>query len=434
VRKGRGPRALMPAILAAPAYRRLWTSGLVYYHAYMCEIVIAGWTVLQLTGSPFAVGLVGFSRMLPMLVLGLILGTMADRFRGSTVLLLVQIGGATTALAMTALFATGRVQLWQICLLTGLFGCCWTGDFSARRSLIAQLQEPERVGNAMSLETVSMLGSKIAATALGGVLLALDGPRLAYGWLACVYATGILMALRLRQDSAAIRREPPAAVSLLALVRTGWTAAVRTPLVRAVLLVTVVMNLFVFCYQQIIAVIAGEILRVDAPRMGLLAGIDGVGAIVVATLLATRTRPVRQGAIFLAGACGAAMLVAALALSRSYPLSLVVQIALGACSGAFGSMQTTLIAGATAPALRARAMGILAMAIGVTPFGILLSGTLSAAIGPSPTLAGLGLAALALNLAILARNRVLVEGLKVEGRRSPVPGAAPEVQHRAIEE
>src|SRR5262249_2005372 len=146
VRNGRRSRALMPAILAAPAYRRLWLSGLVYYHAYMCEIVIAGWTVLQLTGSPFAVGLVGFCRMLPMLVLGLILGTMADRFRGSTVLLLVQIGGALTALSLAALFASGRAQLWQISLLTGLFGCGWTGDFSARRALISQLQEPGLVG------------------------------------------------------------------------------------------------------------------------------------------------------------------------------------------------------------------------------------------------------------------------------------------------
>jgi MFS family permease len=407
-RPARGPRALTPAILANPAYRRLWTSGLVYYHAYMGEIVIAGWTVLGLTGSPFAVGVVGFCRMLPMLVLGLVLGTLADRIRGSTLLLAVQVGGLITALTLAALFASGAAQLWQICLLTALFGCGWTCDFSARRALISQLHEPARVGNAMSLETVSMLGSKIAATALGGVLLAADGPRLAYGWLALVYATGIALTLRTRADAAAIGRPPPAGISPLALARSGWTAAVRTPVVRAVLLVTVVMNLFVFCYQQIIAVIAGQVLQVDATRMGVLAGIDGVGAIVVATVLATRSRPVRHGPVFLAGACGAAALVAVLALSRSYPLSLAVQVLLGACSGAFGSMQTTLIAGAIAPELRARAMGILAMAIGVTPFGILLCGALSAAIGPSVTLALFGVAALLLNVAVVVRNRSLI--------------------------
>jgi len=411
----RAPRRVFavptPGMLAEPAYRRLWVSGLAYYHVYMGEIVIAGWTVFSLTNSPFAVGLIGFCRMLPMLVLGLILGTLADRFRGQLLLLGVQIGGLLTALTLAGLFAVGSPPLWALCLLTGLLGVGWTCDFSARRALIAQMQSPERLGSAMSLETVSMLGSKIGATALGGLLLAIDGPRLAYGWLALVYGVGIVLALRLRGDSAAIRREPPAAVSLLALVRTGWTAAVRTPLVRAVLLVTVVMNLLVFSYQQIIAVIAGQILQVDAVRMGILAGIDGVGAIVVAAILVTRKGPLRRGGIFLVGACGAAALVAVLGLSRSYPLSLVAQVLLGAGAGAFGSMQATIIAGAVAPEVRARAMGILAMAIGVTPFGILLSGALSAAIGPGITLATLGLLALALNLAILARNRELVKGV-----------------------
>lgn len=399
-----------PGLLAAPAYRRLWVSGLAYYHAYMGEIVIAGWTVLGLTGSPFAVGLVGFCRMLPMLLLGLVLGTLADRIRGHRLLLGVQLGGLLTAALLALLFAAGTPPLPAIYILTGLFGVGWTCDFSARRALIAQMQEPSRLANAMSLETVSMLGSKLAATALGGLLLALDGPRLAYAWLAVVYGAGLVLTLRMQGDGAAIRREPPAAVSVLALVRSGWSAAVRIPIVRAVLLVTVVMNLFVFCYQQIIAVIAGQILQVDASRMGLLAGIDGLGAIAVAAFLTTRRGPLRRGAIFLAGACGAAALVVALGLSRSYPLSLAVQILLGAGSGAFGSMQAALIAGAVPPELRARAMGLLAMAIGVTPFGILLSGALSAAFGPSTTLAALGVVAVALNLAILAGNRGMVRG------------------------
>ncbi|CAA9590029.1 MAG: hypothetical protein AVDCRST_MAG18-4852 [uncultured Thermomicrobiales bacterium] len=404
-------RVPSPAVLAVPAYRRLWIAGLFYYHAYMGEIVVAGWVVFQLTGSAFAVGVVGFCRMLPMLVLGAILGSLADRFRGALLLPLVQLVGLLAALTLAGLFALGGVQLWQIYLLTGLFGCAWTCDFAARRALIAQIQEPARISNAMALESVTMLASKIGATALGGWLLAIDGPRLAYGWLAIVYGAGLLATLRLRAVTKELRGEPPAAVSLLALVRSGWTTAIGIPVIRALLLVTVVMNLCVFCYQQIIAVIAGQILFVDSTRMGILAGADGVGAIIAAAILMTRSRPLPRGLIFLGGACGAAVMIILLGLSRVYALSLLVQVVIGVCSTCFGAMQSTIIAGTIAPAMRARAMGILAMAIGVTPFGILLSGALSAAIGPSLTLVSLGLAALALNATIVAHNRSLLHPL-----------------------
>ena len=175
------------------------------------------------------------------------------------------------------------------------------------------------------------------------------------------------------------------------------------------------MNLLVFPYQQLIAVIAGDILAVGAARMGVLAGADGVGAIVVAGFLATRSRPIRQGPVFLVGACGVGALLLALALARSYPLALGLPVPIGAGAGAFGAMQPALILAAVAPEQRARAMGMLAMAIGTAPFGILLAGTLSDAIGPAVTLAGMAALALLLIAAIVARNRAFLAA----------PGAAP---------
>ena len=80
-RAGRVVQGARPAVLASAPYRGLWLGGLLYYHAFWFEIVAAGWVALALTASPFAVGLVGFCRMLPMLALGLVLGAVADRVR-----------------------------------------------------------------------------------------------------------------------------------------------------------------------------------------------------------------------------------------------------------------------------------------------------------------------------------------------------------------
>lgn len=177
---------------------------------------------------------------------------------------------------------------------------------------------------------------------------------------------------------------------------------------RGVLLITVVMNLLTFPYQQLIVVVAREILHVGSGRMGLLAGIDGLGSIAVAGFLAFRTRSFRRGRVFLLGSVGITVLVIALANSHLYLLSLVLQIIVGTGHGAFASMQPALIMGATEPHLRARAMGMLAMAIGMGPLGILLAGGLSALIGPSLTLSAMAIASLLLMGLIVSRNRTLL--------------------------
>ncbi len=97
-----------------------------------------------------------------------------------------------------------------------------------------------------------------------------------------------------------------------------------------------------------------------------------------------------------------------LVLSRLFAFSYGMQIVLGICSGMFGAMQPVLILNMVEVQMRARAMGMLAMAIGVGPFGILLTGVLSATIGPMWTITGMSVTALALMVAVVLRNRILL--------------------------
>jgi MFS family permease len=402
-------RRFVPPMLAIPAYRRLWLTGIIYYFSNAFETIVAGWAVLQMTGSPFAVGLVGFCRTLPMLVLGLLLGSIADRIRETTLILLVQVSSLVTATCLALLFLTGVVQVWQICLLTIIFGCGWACDFSARRALVVQLSGIERASNALSLETMTNVGMKVLGGALGGAVLAFGGPRLGYWCLVALHASALLAVVWMRRHDVPVQRPERTTIPLINLVRMGWTTSVHNPTVRGVLLITVVMNLLTFPYQHLIVVVAAEILAVGSERMGLLAGIDGVGSITVAGLLALSTRVFLRGRIFLLGSFGVTILVIALANTHVYVLALGIQVAMGLCHGAFASMQPSLIIGATEPHLRARALGMLAMAIGMGPLGILLAGTLSTVIGPTVTLTGMALTSLVLMVLILSRNRMLLK-------------------------
>jgi hypothetical protein len=395
--------------LAVPAYQRVWRSSLLYYHAYHFEIITAGWVVLVRTGSPISVGLVGFCRTIPMFVFGLILGAAADRFRRTDVLLAVQTLGLSAALTMALLFTADVVHLWQIYLITGLLGCAWATDFSTRRALISELHARERIVNALSLESMSMQGNKILATLLSGLFLAIGGATLCYWWLTAIYALNLFAILRLRHYLGATQERPsPHGVRLAQLVKGGWSVAVQTPVVLGVLLITVVMNLLVFPYQQMLPVIARDLLHVGPKQLGVLAGADGIGSIIVGAILTRRARGSRHGVIFLAGAFAVGLFVIVLAMSRLFALSWGTQVTLGLCSGMFGAMQPVLILNMVEVQMRARAMGMLAMAIGVGPFGILLTGILSATIGATWTITGMSLLALVLMAAVLSRSRSLL--------------------------
>lgn len=401
-------RGLLPAPLTAPAHARLWLSSALYYHANHFEMITTGYVVLQTAGSPLDVGVVGFCRAIPMFALGLVAGAATDRFRRTGVLLAVQAVGLVAALLLAVLFTLGGARVWQIAPLTALLGCAWATDYPTRRALIAEIHPREGVVPALSLESLTMQGNKIVAALASGLLLALGGGTLAYGWLTLVYGCNLLALVRLHRFPDTPRGpRSVGGVRLTERVRGGWGVAVRTPLVLGVLLVTMVMNLLVFPYQQMLPVVARDVLGIGPQQLGLLAGADGIGALVTGVALMRQRGRFRPNILFLCGSFGGAVAVIALAASPLFALSYGIQIAVGLCTGAFGAMQSALVLGAVAPAMRTRAMGMLAMAIGIGPFGALLAGALSATFGPTWTLAGMAALALVLMAAITARTRAL---------------------------
>lgn len=398
--KRRGLSKLSARVLASPLYRRLWVSGIIYYSARWVEIITSGWIVLALTGSPLLVGLTGFFRVLPMLVLGSLFGVLADRFTRVNILLGIHAASLLAALILTTTFLLGVESLAIIYPMIFILGCGTAADFSARSALIDEVQDRSLLANTMSLESLSMSGAKITATIVAGFLLSAGGAALAYGYLALLYTAGLiwLSALKRRLPE----RRPgshPGSLRLISSLSSGWASALRLPVVRGVFFVTIIINVLIFPYQQLIAIVAGDILSVGPFWMGVLAGADGIGGILTAAWLTFGSGSRRQGALFVGGATGAAALLIGLALSSVFTLSLAIQVVIGICTGLFAAHQAALVLNATPVESRARALGLIATAIGLTPVGMLLVGGLSSAVGAQAaiaTMAALGLIGLLL--------------------------------------
>jgi MFS family permease len=405
---GRVIDLVTPPVLANLEYRRLWYAGFFYYQAYWMEIVVTGWVVLTLTGSATSVGVAAFVRTLPMLLLGVVFGSLADRFPRMTVLLGIQIASLTAAIVFAGMFFFGFERFWLMCLMTGLIGCAWAADFATRRALISELNTRETTANAMSLEALTMQGGKIIAPVVGGFMFGLAGASFAYLGLMLLFGAAIVSLLRFRavfQGTTAVARP---SVSLIDLIRSGWETAIQIPIIRMTLIITVVMNMLVFPFMQMISLIAGEILEVGPSRMGLLAGALGVGSAIIAGFLTFRGRPNLAPQLFVGGAISGALLLMLLAMSTNFQLSLTIQLVIGACFGAFGAMQPVIIVSNVEAEMRARAMGLLAMAIGTVPLGLLITGGFSSLFGPALTIGGMALVASVLLIATSIHYRSLL--------------------------
>ncbi len=364
------------------SFRRLWAASWCYYVARMMEMATLLWLVLDLTDSPGKVALVGAFRTAPMFLLGLAAGTLADRIPKRRLLLSAQTLTASVAAALAILLLTGGVPFWYAYIAIFISGIAWTTDFSSRRSLLSEWYSGRRLVNAVSLDSAVLTGSNMMGPLLAGLLIFWLGFAGAYVVVAALYALGVLFIYFLpkRTPQAVQNAEAPIsqfqALKQLRANRTIWAA----------LIVTVALNLFGFPFQQMVPVIARDVLGTGSVLYGLLASGYGVGAIM-GSLLIAGGRFRSHGTLYSLGATLLVTAVFAFSFSEIYWLSLLLLFAAGFGMSAFSILQPVIVLEAAPPGMRGRAMGAIALAIGFNPLGLIVLGQLAESLDPQKSLA-----------------------------------------------
>ena len=365
-----------------PQFRLVWASSWCFYVGRMMELAVLLWLVLDLTGSPSRVALVGVFRTAPMFLLGLAAGTLADKFARKYLLLAAQTLNAGTALTMTVLLATGELAFWYAYVAIFITGCAWATDFSSRRALLSDVFSGPRLVNAMSLDSAVLTGSNMMGPLLGGSMIYLGGFVGAYALLAALYTTGMVIILFVRiptqQRASALQEAAPTQREVLRSIRSN-------PTVLSVLLITMALNLFGFPFQQMLPIIARNVLGTGPVLYGLLGSAVGVGAITGSLFIATGQFR-RHGTLF---SLGASLMLAALfafSFSKVYLLSVLLLMVAGMGMSGFSILQPVIVLQAVPMRMRGRAMGAIALCIGFSPVGIYLVGHMAEAWGPQRAL------------------------------------------------
>ena len=385
--------------LRAPDYRRLWLVGLCLNIARWVDMLALGWLALELTGSPLMVGLAAFCRSMPQLALGPFGGALADRLARGPLLVVSQSMALAAAIGLAVLFGSGHGVYWALIAIEVVLGAAWALDFPVRRTALFALVGPAGVTNAVSLETVSMQVAKMVGPTLGGLLLGRLGAGACYTGLAMLYGTAVLLTWRLRTRVGG--RAAPEAPT--ATWREGVAAVWGSPAVRGVLVITVLMNVLVFPYQQMLPVFARDVFRVGPELLGLLVAADGLGALVSALAVASQRGFGWHAQLFAGGSVAAAVLLLGFTLSPWYALSVALMFCMGIAESGFATMQTAMVLLGAPAHMRGRAMGILSACIGTQPFGALWIGFLSSRAGAPLATAVSGAVALALMLPVAWR-------------------------------
>ena len=370
--------------LANPTFARLWWTNWPLYTARMMELVALSWLVLEITDSPSQVALVGVSRMLPMFLLGLVAGSLADRFSKVGVLLSVQVLNLIVGCSVLALLLSGNMEVWHVYLAIFLTGTGWTLDFAARRSYYSELFSTTELVNAVSLDTASMTGSMMMGPVLGGGLISLVGFSGTYIVMVAMYLVGFVVMLSLVKGGVARNAVPKD--SIVSQVTEAVRVVRGNRTIWAVFLVTVALNFFGFPYIQMVPVIARDVLGVDEVLFGALMSSAGMGALIGSLVIASN-KVSRQGTVY---SLGASLMLAALflfAFSQVYVISVVLLFLAGLGTSGFATMQVTMALRAVSPEMRGRAMGAIALGIGASPLGMIVVGQMAEALNTQTALA-----------------------------------------------
>ncbi|MCF3143956.1 MFS transporter [Streptomyces platensis] len=299
-------RALLdvtPLRRSAP-FRRLWLGQALSRLGGQMTLVTVMYQVWQTTHSTVWTGAVGLAQAVPLIVLGLFIGSLVDRVDRRKFYLIMTAGQAGCVLLLALQGLVGQFPTAAVLLLVAVESCFTAGSAPASRTFIPRLLPEEQRAAGVALNRISFQGAMLAGPALGGLILGRLGVGGCYLIDALTFAAAFYGAFGLPRMSPG---DEPARPGLRG-VADGLAFLVRTPVIRGALLTdlaTTVLSMPISLFPQVNAERFG-----DSPRtLGLFLTAVAVGGVAASLLAGSFTRLARPGLVMLAGSAtwGAAL-------------------------------------------------------------------------------------------------------------------------------
>jgi MFS family permease len=360
-------------------FRLLIVGRLIAQIGEMTVSVGVGWELYERTGDALALGLVGLVQIVPVMLLSVVGGYVADRYDRRRVTLISQLVLMACSLALAAISLTDG-PLWVFYAVLGLIGAARAFNNPAESALTPLTVPSDHYMNAVTWNSTVWQFSSILGPALGGLLIALaNDAALVYIVNAASGAVlvGALLMLHVRQAGYVDIGETP-----FQSVSKGWSFLKRSH----VILGSISLDMFAVLFGGatfLLPVFAKDILMVDATGLGILRAAPSVGALMMALTIARRPPFQRAGRTLLLAVAGFGIATIIFGLSTSFWLSLAMLFLLGALDNISVVVRHTLIMIQTPDEMRGRVAAVNSVFIGASnELGGFESGVAAAILGP----------------------------------------------------
>lgn len=387
--------AFMLRAFSYPNYRLFFGGQLVSLVGSWISMTATSWLVYRLTGSPMALGVVGFAGQFPGFVMGPFAGAFLDRWDRHRVLVATQTLSMLHSFALALLTFTGHITVPAIVALNAVQGVVNAFDLPARQAFLpTMISDREDLANAIAMNSSMFNAARLVGPSIAGVMIATAGEAWCF-LLDGVSYFAVIMALLAMKNVRRLDR-PAAHPGIVEHLLEGWRYVFGFRPIRSLILQLAWLCLIAMPFSVLMPVFADEILGGGPHTLGFLMAASGLGALAGALWLTTRRSVVGLGRVILFNTIVFGGGLIGFGLSRWFWLSLLALMVVG-----FGMMvqmasTNTVIQTIVDEEKRGRVMSFYTMSfLGTAPFGSLLAGWLSTRIGAPQTVVFSGMLCLA---------------------------------------
>ncbi|MBX3600796.1 MAG: MFS transporter [Rubrivivax sp.] len=407
------PAALQP--LANPVFRGLWLASLAANLTMWMNDVAAAWLMTSLTTSPVMVALVQTAATLPVFLLGLPSGALADIVDRRRFFAATQLWVAVNAVLLAVLAATGLLSAPMLLLLTFGNGVGLAMRWPVFAAVVPQVVTRADLPAALALNGISMNLSRVVGPVLAGALIALAGPSVVFAANAALALVSLVLILRWKSEA---RPSALPGERFVGAMRVGVAYAMQSPRLQRILL-----RIFLFFLQAsalvaLLPLVAQGLHGGGAGAFTLMMSSVGVGAIVAALYFPRWRARFDRDRFVQAGTLVHALLSSLVVLWPTLWLALPLMVLIGMAWISVANSLTVSAQTALPDWVRARGMALYQMALmGGAAAGSVVWGQVAALLD----VRGAVLCAALFGLAVLVATRKLTVEGGVEPDFTPLP-------------
>ncbi|MCI1273820.1 MAG: MFS transporter [Clostridiaceae bacterium] len=349
--------------------------------------VAMSWLIYKLTNSAFLMGLVCFVSTLPALILSPFAGVFIDRMEKKKALVFVQFSFLIEAFILAVLTLTNLLNIWNVLIISLFMGVSNAIDMPLRQAFVVQLvDDNEDLSNAISLNSSCFNLARLIGPAIAGVLIAIIGE----GWCFMINALSyiaVIWALLLILVSNEYAKIPAKKeTSILEELKEGFNYSYNNKFIWYIFMFIGIASLSGMAFQVVMPIYAKEILKGGAQTLGYLMSAAGIGALIGALYLSSRTSIKGLSKWTCASAVMFGSGLIGLKFISNLPLALLSLSITGFGMVVLIASCNTIVQYYCEESKRGRVMGLYTIAFfGTAPFGSLIEGTIADKLGISTT-------------------------------------------------